>query len=276
MGVEVRVGAPVWSIVRKVGAGTMPLLMSANALYSHKRAEFREPLVWSAAHSGIALDSAGFVAMRRYGGYPWTMQQYASVGALHPWDWWAAMDYCCEPEIATDRAKVRARVERTAESLDALRCHVHDLRDDGAVWATMPMPILQGWDVDDYRRSVELTDRVLDGRWPAMVGIGSVCRRHLRGRSGVLRIFGEVAAAIPSSTRLHLFGVKSGALAHLAGHPQMGSIDSCAWDMSARIDARQRGVSNTLDHRMRHLRAWVAKQSRAVASARDTAQGRLF
>ena len=274
MSVEIRVGAPVWSIVRKVGAGSMPMLMSANAFYDHKKGEFRD--VTQASHSGIALDSAGFVAMKRYGGYPWTMAQYAAIGALHPWDWWAAMDYCCEPEIAADRTEVRARVERTAESLAELRCHVVDLRDDGAEWAVMPMPILQGWDVDDYRRSVELTDRVLGGQWPAMVGIGSVCRRHLRGRDGVLRIFGEVAAAIPRTTKLHLFGVKSGALEYLAASPQMGSIDSCAWDMEARIDARKRQISNTLDHRVGNLRAWVAKQRDAVARAIAHREGMLL
>ena len=275
MGVEIRVGITDWGVARTACAvGVHPLLMSANRLYNHKRGEFRD--VTRECHSGVALDSAGFVAMKLYGGYPWSMDAYASLGALHPWDWWAAMDYCCEPEIAADRAEVRQRVERTADSLAMLRATVDGLLWEGASWATYPMPVLQGWDVDDYRRSVELTDRVLGGDWPPMVGIGSVCRRHLRGRAGVLRIFGAVAAAVPSTTRLHLFGVKSGALGHLASHPQMGSIDSCAYDMAARWESCTNGTPNTNAHRARHLNQWVAKQRGAVAAAQETRQGSLL
>lgn len=265
MNVEIRVGITDWGVAKR--ANPHPWLMSANRLYNHKRGEFRD--VHRYARSGVALDSAGFVAMKLHGGYPWSVEDYVRVGALEPWDWWASMDYCCEPEVAGNRGEVLRRVRATADKLAELRCHVHDWRDEGAEWATMPMPVIQGWSADDYRRSVDLTDKALGGEWPAMVGIGSVCRRRLRGHDGVLRVFGAVAAAVPQTTRLHLFGVKSGALAHLATHPQMGSIDSCAYDMAARWESCKGGFPNSIAHRVKHLHRWVDQQVNILRDAQE-------
>jgi hypothetical protein len=45
----------------------------------------------------FALDCGGLTAMKRYGGYRWTIWDYVDLATqLRPL-WWSAMDYCCEP-----------------------------------------------------------------------------------------------------------------------------------------------------------------------------------
>ena len=116
---QIRIGLPIpgGQLARAAAALDAPVLISANA--------FRRDGVWrrvsdSLAGLDIALDSAGFVAMKRYGGFPWSAAEYLDLVAAHRWAWYAAMDYCCEPEIAGDRATVLERVTRTAADYPVL------------------------------------------------------------------------------------------------------------------------------------------------------------
>lgn len=43
--------------------------------------------------------------------------------------------------------------------------------------------------------------------WPALVGIGSVCRRNVSGRDGIASIVDALDTAPPKHVRFHLFGV---------------------------------------------------------------------
>ena len=49
-----------------------------------------------------------------------------------------------------------------------------------------------------------------------MVGVGSVCRRHLHGPDGLIAIMGALDRVLPSGTVVHLFGAKGNALPALA------------------------------------------------------------
>ena len=242
-----------------------PLLVSANALWDARRGEFRVP-----AHPGIldcdvALDSAGFVATVRYGGYRWTVAQYVELAGLFGWSWWAQMDLCCEPQVAGDRATVDYRVRGTATLLWACRAQVAAWRDAGADWLTDPMPVLQGWRGEDYERSAELTAEVLDGAWPDLVGVGSVCRRQLGGEDGLYALLRHLDAVLPRRVKLHLFGVKGDAVRELARWDRVASVDSMAWDFRSRRSARDAGERNDTTRRIGHLEAWYRRQLEAVA-----------
>lgn len=105
------------------------------------------------------------------------------------------------------------------------------------------MPVLQGWEPDDYLRSAELTDVVLTtrglaGAWPDLIGVGSVCRRRLNGTDGIHAILDQLDRALPKHVGLHLFGVHSEAIAELADHPRVASYDSQAWGQDSRHIAR--------------------------------------
>lgn len=39
---------------------------------------------------------------------------------------------------------------------------------------------------------------------------------------------------LPVHVKLHLFGVKGGAISEFGGHPRQASIDSTAWDFGVR------------------------------------------
>lgn len=224
-------------------------LISAGALWDKHRKRFRQPGAGIYQLKSVALDSAGFVAMKHHGGYPWTVAEYVAMVATHrrghawPWAWWSSMDLCCEPEIAGQPEVVAERVQRTAELL-------RECRAEADLWEIPPpMPILQGWHPADYVESIRLQGEVLGGVWPDLVGIGSVCRRNVNGPTGLFAVLRAVSAALPAHVRFHLFGVKGDAIPDLAQNPRVLSTDSCAWDSGARADLWQRRKASGLPPR---------------------------
>lgn len=242
-------------------------LVSANAFFRHRQQRFRRPAPDLFGGLDVALDSAGFVAMVKYGDYPWSVSQYVELAKSHPWTWWASMDFCCEPEIAPNRAEVLSRVRRTVDMLAEVKAEAAFQR------ATAPMPVLQGWNPDDYLRCAEMM-----GDLPNLVGLGSVCRRHEDGPTGVITVIRELHAALPPNVRVHLFGVKGPAAARLRGHPRVASVDSAAWDREAageatklRRAAKRAGgeFRCNVDYRISHMRRWVSSLEDAVSDRPD-------
>lgn len=234
------------SALRAVGAAGF---LSANALRRRSNQSFRHPVagVDFGGLTDIALDSAGFVAMVRYGGYRWSTADYVALAGSFPWAWWASMDYCCEPEVAGDRALVLERVRLTAERLRECRQAAREQR------ISDPVPVLQGWLPDDYLRCADML-----GELPGLVGLGSVCRRNLGGSDGLMEILRRLDRALPAGTKLHLFGVKGTAIPALLGHPRIESVDSMAWDQAAR---RELPMPRTVAKRAEHMVGWWQRQT---------------
>ena len=260
---QVRLGLPSsfkrFSIAcQELGA---PILVSANAFRKRDQSSFRTPSPTLFSGVPVALDSAGFIAQHLYGGFPWSVEAYVNLAAAYPWDWWASMDLCCEPEIASNPAEVQRRQHETLRLLRACR---EEAKRKGI---NPPMPVLQGWRPRDYERFVEMMGEPL----PPLVGLGSVCRRHLSGSSGLLAIVDRLDKKLPAGVRLHLFGVKGTAIAKLAQHPRIHSVDSMAWDMSARYKARKEGKSKSIALRIAVLRQWYERQ---VSSLPQEANGK--
>lgn len=274
------------------------VMLSASSMWATRRrgpGRFVEPTC-ALDDVPLVIDSAGFVAASKWGGYPWSPEAYVEHIATmsHRPVWWSSMDLCCEPEVAEDAATVRHRIEETARLLARCRALAARWRDVDAdtraslakykwpsdsdetgqsatsetaepdsfisgniseLWPQDPLPILQGWSPDDYLYSAELTDVVLTtrglaGRWPDLVGLGSVCRRRLQGEDGLLAIVSRLDRVLPTHVQLHLYGVHSEAVEPLIaayGH-RLASYDSQAWGQGARHDAqaRRRKVSEQL------------------------------
>lgn len=77
-----------------------------------------------------------------------------------------------------------------------------------------PVPVIQGWDSAHYKRSLEMLQQVWR-RWqpwlapPALIGLGSVCRRDLKHPThGLYAILDRLEPLIPTGSRVHCFGVK--------------------------------------------------------------------
>ncbi|RWO23349.1 hypothetical protein [Mesorhizobium sp.] len=212
----------------------------------------------------MALDSAGFVAMVRYWFYRWNLDQYVALAGAYPWDWWAAPDFCCEREVAHDRTEVKARIHATAAKLAWTQLVARDM-------GVKPcMPVLQGWRPDDYLRCADLIEQF--SPLPNLVGLGSICRRHLAGPDGVIAVVDRLDAVLPVHVRFHLFGVKGAVAVALRGHHRVSSIDSQAWDAAARREATKvrgkvDGFSCDLAYRSAHLRAFHGELHNGLSAA---------
>ena len=185
---------PLWSTARALGA---PVLISANAL-SRWAIDAQGYRMWTGfdgralnlVHSHpVALDSAGFVAAHRYRGFPWETDDYLDLAGAAPWIWWASQDWCVEPEIARDEDAVLDRISGTVRL--NIQC-LNGARRRGI--AHNFVPVIQGWRPEHYLRCIDRMPFVLD--FP-LVGVGSMCRRHVGGANGILRVLEAWRAPSP-------------------------------------------------------------------------------
>jgi hypothetical protein len=199
----------------------VPLFVSAVRL--------RRQVAFPAARGRWALDSGGFSELQAHGAWTVSARQYASeamrwsveVGAP---DFVAIQDWMCEPFMLAKTGKSVAEHQRlTIESYATLRelaPHVP--------W----MPVVQGWQADDYESHVEqYREQGFDLRDSAVVGVGSVCRRQ-----GTHEGAGIVERVASLGIRVHAFGVKVDGL-KLFGE-RIASADSMTWSFVA----RRRGI----------------------------------
>lgn len=275
---NLRVGLPYLAqnvILDEIQRRGQPALLSAGAFFRPSENGFRS-VPREAWDLDVALDSGGFVAMALHGGFRWDISEYVEwvltsapdVLGL-PWAWWAQMDYCCEAEIAPDRAEVRRRMERTIQSYADTCEEVDWWRGEGLhpIEAPYPMPVLQGRRPADYLWSVGALAAVCPGgTLPDLVGVGSVCRRELYGPEGLLPVLDALHEALPPHVRLHLFGVKGATLSKLQPYgDRVESVDSMAWDYAARMTAREQGISCSLSHRATVMAAWIDRMKKPLS-----------
>lgn len=172
-----------------------------------------------------ALDSGGFSELSLYGEWRTSSAEYvaavrryrAEIGML---DWAAPQDWMCEPAMLVQTGKtIREHQRLTVENYLRLR----DLAPDQPF-----IPVLQGWERDDYLYCVEMYAQAgIDLAALPLVGIGSVCRRQ--ATTGMDSIVQELERA---GIRLHGFGVKLDGLARYG--VWLESSDSLAWSYGAR------------------------------------------
>jgi hypothetical protein len=241
-----QVGGRLVQAARQAG---YPVLFSANAFMVRNEygevIRVRTPDPEQFAGMDVALDSAGYVAMSKYRGFPWTADQYLDLVEAWDWTWWASMDQCVEPEVAGCPLSIYMRMAETCRMYGEIRSRARDrgLKD--------PMPVLQGWEVEHYRWCME---RMPLFEWPDLIGVGSMCRRQVHGPNGLLAVVEALDRELPKHVRFHLFGVKGSSLAYLSEHPRLKSVDSMAWDLAAR---RMRPTGRTVDYRIGVMHDWA-------------------
>ena len=241
-----QVGGRLVQAAREAG---YPVLFSANAFMVRNEygevVRVRKPDPTQFAGMDVALDSAGYVAMSKYRGFPWTPNQYLDLVESWPWTWWASMDQCVEPEVAGCPLSIYMRMAETCRMYGELRSMARDrgLKD--------PMPVLQGWEVDHYKWCL---DRMPLIEWPDLIGVGSMCRRQVHGPNGLLAVVEAMDRELPKHVKLHLFGIKGTSLSYLSEHPRVRSTDSQAWDFAAR---RLKPTGRTADYRIEVMHDWA-------------------
>ena len=96
------------------------------------------------------------------------------------------------------------------------------------------MPVLQGFEPEDYRQHIDMYGDLLEtGAW---VGVGSVCKRNSTPNS-VAEVLETIIIERPD-LRLHAFGLKKTALKFERVSGLLESCDSMAWSFAARRQGR--------------------------------------
>ena len=94
-----------------------------------------------------------------------------------------------------------------------------------------------------------------------LIGIGSMCRRHVRGPNGIIRVLEALDSAFAgTATRFHLFGLKSQGIQHAAMHSRVASCDSQAYGMAARQDAWKARAAKSDRYVAGIMRRWYEQQ----------------
>ncbi len=184
-----------------------------------------------------ALDSGGFTEIGTYG--RWVLSPRAYVDEVRRYRdevggmaWAAPQDWMCEPPMLRKTGlDVAEHQRRTVANFLELRTLAPELPI---------IPVLQGWDADDYLRCIELYVAAgVDLAGGGVVGVGTVCRRQATADGA--RIMRRIVGALPA-VKLHGFGFKTQGLA-LVGH-LMASADSMAWSFAARYEPVHPGCTH--------------------------------
>jgi len=196
----------------------VPLFVSRTRLERQKK--------WPRAQAPWSLDSGGFTEVALRGGWSLSPTRYAQmarkyrdeIGSLR---WAAPQDWMCEPvALKATGLSVVEHQRRTIENYLDLVSYAPDVP-----W----IPVLQGWEKDDYRRHVEMYAAAGVSLADApIVGVGTVCRRQSHKEAG--EILHTIRAA--GVSRLHGFGFK--VLGIRAWGHLLTSADSLAWSFDAR------------------------------------------
>ncbi|WP_291333425.1 hypothetical protein [Desulfovibrio sp.] len=272
LGLPMLADGPLLRKAKELGA---PVLVSANS-FSRWRVEngirewqeFKTSSLALAEGMEVWLDSAGFTAMKKYNGFPWTIDAYVELAARFPFARWASMDYCVEQEIAASREVV---LDRISQTINANHSCANLARQYGILDTFMP--VIQGRTPDDYLRCIERMPMVFD--FP-VVGVGSMCRRQVHGADGILRVIAALDQAFAGTeVQLHLFGLKSQGAAAVRAHPRVFSVDSQAYGSAARWDAVKAGHSKTNHFVAGVMEQWLLSQRANLQRPGFSFQGSL-
>jgi len=233
----------------------IPVMVSANRLWDNGKKAWKAIPDYLRGQPRLFLDSGGFVAMKDPGprnGFRFSLVDYVRLVAdLKPVAW-ASCDYCVEPEIIAQGPSIMDRLFGTVQNLGDL--------NELAEWfgVPRPVPVLQGWEPWHYSACLDMFERFEFSKtgWPPLIGIGSVCRRDMAGSDGLREILAQVLPLLPAGTSLHLFGVKGKALGEFADEPKIASVDSMAWAMAARWEAKRAGIPCSVDFKIKHFTEW--------------------
>lgn len=204
----VRTRIPAW-----LGRTDVPLVLAVREFYQRRRYP-RALGVWG-LDSGTYFEKISLhrSSPKSYAALVATVAE--EVGGLQ---WAAIQDWPCEPQaLAYSQEPVEQHQIRTVNSYLEL-CE----KAPSLPW----LPILQGRNLNDYLRCVDLYTAAGVDLHGSLVGIGSVCRRSNASATQLLRRLAR------GGLRFHAFGVDTRAVGKCGD--VLVSYDSMAWSVSAR------------------------------------------
>jgi len=164
----------------------------------------------------LFIDCGGYSMLKAGKDHPDKAEYQEYLETVQP-EIYALPDYPCEPDLLEEKGRsVQDHQRLTTEA------HVDMLEADPP---GQPLSVLQGWETAEYL--THLDDLRDHGAVTDYVGIGSVCRRH--AESEIRDVILTVRDALPDSTKLHAFGVKTSVLGLTGVMGTLTSADSLSY-----------------------------------------------
>ena len=222
------------------------------------------------------LDSGAFTQVTNFGDFIQSPEEYVRL-AVRFQDAGdlaciATQDYMCEPSVIAElqsqgiRASIRIHQRKTVDR------YIKILEEADKQGLKVPvMPVLQGWEPEDYRVHWWMYETALNSRFKtqyerdipgpfypsylqenAWMGIGSTCKRNTNPEvvSMILDEITRFPCVEPNFTKLHLFGFKKTGLKQSDIKDRIHSADSFAYDFADRMA----GVKRTSRRRIKSAR----------------------
>ena len=212
------------------------------------------------------LDSGAFSQIDKWGDFIMSPEEYVRLACHFQWCGKLAcivtQDYMCEPDVIKKlqdrgiRASVRIHQRKTVERY----IEILELADRYKLRVPV-MPVIQGWEVEDYKQHLEMYNTALlkrfetdhERRFGSLIrggdvwlGIGSTCKRNKNPE-----VVAEILDTIEWDFRvrrpkIHLFGFKQTGLKNSRIKDRIYSADSFAYDYHDKM----KGEVRTSDARM--------------------------
>lgn len=206
----------------------------------------------------VFLDSGGFVFFSKRGAYPFTAGAYLNLVSYVRPDYFASLDLPCVPAITAGlQQSVAERIKATVQNALEL------IELEPMLWrgGSTPqlVPVIQGWQLEDYRHCIELYAEA-GGIRPYMA-VGSMFNRSSAEAAALISGIAE-HAQLHGVQRLHFFGLKMSRQLEVLRH-LIYSLDSAAvyFAANARIKHEWGGKrwAPTRAAKKQALRHWLAK-----------------
>jgi len=173
----------------------------------------------------LFTDSGGYSFMKGKGEYQTTGAEYLDYVERHRPHRFALRDYPCERDVLEKHG--RTVLEHQKMTVNAHVDLLNEWEDRGLT--SEPMAVIQGWDVSEYIRHVDMLREA--GALTDVVGVGSVCRRN--ATADILAVLNAVSDCLRGSAKMHAFGVKTDVLK--GDYPDsLESVDTHSYDYRAR------------------------------------------
>lgn len=190
---------PRWQMYRFL-PNNLNVMFSATSYWNGQT--WRKPIKKFPKKCGLKwLDSGGYLALLKWGHYPFSVVNYANLVIVLQPDFYATMDLACEPSLICNSVidSVNNRIKMTVKNAVALGEYENQLP------GTM-VPVIQGYTLPEYLSCIDL--HYQNGTIRDYMAIGSMCRRisNKELHSLIPGIYQHAKDA--GATKLHFFGLK--------------------------------------------------------------------
>jgi hypothetical protein len=191
---------PRWQMYRFLPHG-INVMFSAAGFWNDEAGEWRRNAKFKRSFGLTWLDCGGFTMLNGYGDYPFSVINYANlIARLRP-NYYASMDYPCEPEISRSLGLMT-----NAERIKATVANAVELAEWESQLPGQMVPVIQGYSLREYLLCLRLHQEA--GTIRDYMAVGSMCRRISNEELGQLIPGIYHAAQKMGCTKLHFFGLK--------------------------------------------------------------------